>query len=48
MPGRLSDAGVGEDMLPELVRQAEADSCKASNPRPVTVADLEALYRAAM
>jgi alcohol dehydrogenase class IV len=48
MPARLSEAGVGDEMLPELVRQAEADSCKATNPRPVGRDDLERLYRAAM
>ena len=48
LPATLSETGVGEGMLPELVRQAEADACKASNPRPVTRADLEALYRAAI
>ncbi len=46
--GTLSETGVGEGMLLELVRQAEADACKAGNPRPVTRDDLEALYRAAM
>jgi len=44
IPSRLSAVGVTESMLPAMVVQAEADGCKASNPRPVSRADIETLY----
>ena len=48
LPARLSEAGVGEGQVAELVAQAEQDACKGTNPRPVDRDDLEALFRAAL
>jgi len=48
LPASLSETGVGEGLIPELVEQAVVDACQLGNPRSATRADLEALYRAAM
>ena len=47
LPARLSEAGVTEAMIPELARQAYQDSNWASNPRSVSAAVIESLYRQA-
>jgi alcohol dehydrogenase class IV len=47
VPARLRDAGIKEDQLPELVEVATADACHPNNPKPVTKADFEAIFRAA-
>lgn len=47
LPVRLRDVGVTETMIPELTRHARVDLNWATNPRPVTENDLEAMYRAA-
>jgi alcohol dehydrogenase len=47
LPTRLRDAGVTEEIIPEMTRHAYIDLNWTTNPRPVTPADLEAMYRAA-
>jgi alcohol dehydrogenase class IV len=44
----LSAAGVKRDSIPRLVEIAVADICHQTNPRPVTAADFERLFAAAM
>jgi alcohol dehydrogenase class IV len=46
--GRLRDHGVKPGQLPRLVEIAVADICHQTNPRPVTAADFERLFLAAM
>lgn len=46
--GRLSDHGVRRDQLPRLVEVAQADICHQTNPRPVTAADFQRLFEAAL
>lgn len=48
IPRRLCDAGVREDMIPEMVPLAMADACRLCNPRQTTAEDMEMLYRAAL
>lgn len=48
IPASLTAVGVTEGMMPELVRQAWDDVCHLANPRPVSAADLEGLYREAL
>ncbi len=48
LPTRLSDAGVTEDLIPAMSEAAYHNDLNwSTNPRPVTQADLEQLYRAA-
>jgi alcohol dehydrogenase class IV len=47
LPTRLRDVGITEEMIPELTQHARRDLNWATNPRPVTEGDLEAMYRAA-
>jgi alcohol dehydrogenase class IV len=44
----LGPLGVKAEHLPKLVDIATADICHATNPRPCTRADFEALFRAAL
>ncbi len=44
LPANLAEMGVGEDHLPQLVRDATADMAGATNPRPVRQGDYEALF----
>lgn len=46
--GTLSSHGVKKDQLPRLVDIAVKDICHQTNPRPVTAADFERLFLAAM
>ena len=46
LPSRLSEVGVTLQDHPDLAQAAFDDSCHASNPRPCTVADMQALYEA--
>lgn len=46
--GRLSDHGAKKEQIPRLVEIAVADICHQTNPRPVTAADFERLFAAAM
>jgi alcohol dehydrogenase class IV len=48
IPRTLSEVGVKEEHLPRLVSVALADGCHPNNPRPVTAADFEQLFRAAL
>jgi alcohol dehydrogenase class IV len=46
--GTLASHGVKEDQIPRLVEVAVKDICHQTNPRPVTAADFERLFAAAM
>ncbi len=48
LPACLREMGVTADVIPRMVEGAVADHSTASNPRPVTRADYEALFAAAM
>ena len=48
LPASLRAMGVTDDLLPDLARQAVADHCTATNPRPVDESDYMALFREAM
>lgn len=45
---RLSDLGVTKKDLPELAKKAIQDPCLATNPRKMTVADIEKIYEKAL
>jgi alcohol dehydrogenase len=47
LPARLRDAGVAESILPLLADEANGQWTARFNPRPVTEAELLAVYRAA-
>jgi hypothetical protein len=46
--GKLAQHGVKREQLPRLVEIAVADICHQTNPRPVTAADFQRLFEAAM
>jgi alcohol dehydrogenase class IV len=46
--GTLSSHGVKQEQIPRLVEIAVQDICHQTNPRPVTAADFERLFAAAM
>jgi alcohol dehydrogenase class IV len=46
--GTLSSHGVKPEQIPRLVEIAFQDICHQTNPRPVTPADFERLFAAAM
>ena len=46
LPTRLRDAGVAEGLIPEMTEHAYIDLNWTTNPRPVTPADLEVMFRA--
>jgi alcohol dehydrogenase class IV len=46
--GTLSSHGVKPEQIPQLVEIAVKDICHQTNPRPVTAADFERLFQAAM
>lgn len=48
LPSGLAAEGVTERDIPKLAAKAFEDACHRSNPRPVTEADLAALYRASL
>jgi len=48
LPTRLSQVGVPESSLPELIAGALGDACTLVNPREPSADDLEALYRRAL
>ena len=48
IPSRLREANVTAEMIPDLARQAIADQCHLTNPRPCTEADMIDLYRQAL
>ena len=45
IPQHLSDLGITEKNIPALSEQALADVCTPGNPREVTLADIEGLYK---
>ena len=48
VPHGLAALGVTEDMLPQLARTTLDDACLATNPRGADIADIEAVFRAAL
>jgi alcohol dehydrogenase len=48
LPARLSDVGVTEAMIPDMARNAYIDDSWATNPRAVSEAVMEQLFRQAM
>jgi len=48
LPSRLSEVGVPEAGIPQLVEGAEGDGCTLVNPRETTAEDFAELYRRAM
>jgi alcohol dehydrogenase class IV len=47
LPTRLRDVGVTEEMIPEMTRHARIDLNWTTNPRAVSLQDLETMYRQA-
>jgi alcohol dehydrogenase len=47
LPTRLQECGVSESILPLLAHEANEQWTARFNPRPVTEADIEAIYRSA-
>jgi len=48
LPSGLAEVGITEEMLPRLAELAMEDAAHQTNPRPCTVEDMLALYRASM
>jgi len=48
IPARLGARGVAASHIGRLVEIAVADTCHRTNPKPVTAADFERLFRAAL
>ena len=48
IPSRLREADVTAEMIPDLARQAIADQCHLTNPRPCTEEDMIDLYHQAL
>jgi alcohol dehydrogenase class IV len=48
IPKRLSEVGVTDDKVPPMAKDAIQSGNIAANPRATTLADIEALYRAAL
>ena len=48
LPKNLAEMGVKQAHIPGLVEPALADHCTATNPRKLTAADMEGLFRAAL
>ena len=48
VPRSLADTDVDPAELPRLVEVAQADTCHLNNPRPITAADLEAIFTRAL
>ncbi len=44
----LSDLGVSKKDIPELAKKAKRDPCLATNPRTLTVEDIERIYERAL
>jgi alcohol dehydrogenase class IV len=44
----LREVGVGDDVIPRMIEGAVADHSGASNPRPASAEDYQALFAAAM
>ncbi|MDJ0514506.1 MAG: iron-containing alcohol dehydrogenase [Methyloceanibacter sp.] len=48
MPANLGEMGVKNEDVPHLAEYALADPCAATNPRPATVSEMQALFRRAI
>lgn len=48
LPARLRDLNVTSELIGPMACLAMEDGCHQNNPRPVTLADMEALYHAAL
>ena len=48
IPSRLREVNVTAEMIPRLARQAMADGCHLTNPRPCTEGDMINLYQQAI
>ena len=48
VPANLGDMGVKHEDVPHLADYALADPCAATNPRPATVEEMQALFRRAI
>ncbi|HXF78459.1 MAG TPA: iron-containing alcohol dehydrogenase [Usitatibacter sp.] len=48
IPARLGSKGVAASHIPRLVEVAVNDTCHRTNPKPVSAADFESLFRAAL
>ncbi|HEX4779129.1 MAG TPA: iron-containing alcohol dehydrogenase [Usitatibacter sp.] len=48
IPARLAEKGVAASHIPRLVEIAVADTCHRTNPRPVSAADFQGIFRAAL
>jgi alcohol dehydrogenase class IV len=48
MPAGLAEMGVTEALLPGIAEAALADHCHATNPRPATREDYQALLEQSM
>ncbi len=48
LPGGLREVGVSDDVIPRMVEGAVADHSSATNPRPASAEDYQALFAAAM
>jgi alcohol dehydrogenase class IV len=48
LPASLREVGVGDDVIPRMIEGAVADHSGASNPRPASAEDYQALFAAAM
>ena len=48
IPSRLREVNVTAEMIPRLARQAIADGCHLTNPRPCTEKDMMDLYQQAL
>jgi alcohol dehydrogenase class IV len=48
IPAKLGERGVRKEHITKLVEIAVADTCHQTNPRPVTAADFERIFGAAI
>ena len=48
VPKGLGDLGVTEADIPRLAQLTLGDACLTTNPRPASVTDVTALFRAAL
>jgi alcohol dehydrogenase class IV len=48
LPASLREIGVSDDVIPGMVEGALADHSNATNPRPISTEDYQALFAAAM
>jgi alcohol dehydrogenase class IV len=48
LPANLREMGVVDEVVPTMIEYSQADHSTATNPRPLEVADFEALFAASM